>query len=81
MIKLDFIRILYTVLNITYEHYEIVSVRDLKDELCGDCYYTPKEYCDFRFGTNLRRFHFDPYTGNKINWKEVKKLLEERENV
>jgi len=69
------------VLNISYEYYEIVTVKDLKDELGKDCYYTPKEYCDFRYGTNLRRFVYDPYTGEKIIWKEVKKLLEEKENL
>lgn len=37
--------------------------------------YTAKEYCDRRYTTNLERFNADPYTGEKINWKEVYNYL------
>ena len=67
------------VLTYSYEMSSIVSVSDLKTEIDRGCYYTPRQYCDFRYATNLVRFNYDPYTGDKIDWKEVKKLLEYKE--
>lgn len=60
----------------TFDSSRIVTVGDLKNEIqSGGCKFGPKEYCDFRYGTNLERFLFDPYSGEKINWKTVKELL------
>lgn len=33
--------------------------------------YTLKEYADFRRSTDLSRFRYCPYCGEKINWKEI----------
>ena len=61
---------------VSYETVHICTVKDLKEELArGGCYYRPQHYCDFRYATNLQRFIYDPYTGTKIDWKEVKRLL------
>jgi hypothetical protein len=60
---------------IDYSTTEVVTVQELKDEIKGGCHFTPQQYCDFRYGTNLQRFLYDPFTGKKIDWKEVKSLL------
>lgn len=39
-------------------------------------YFSAKQYCDFRYSTNLQRFRYDPFTGEKIDWKKVKELIE-----
>lgn len=58
----------------------ICSVNMLKAELAQPgCQWTARQYCDFRYSTNLHRFLFDPYTGEKLEWKEIKKLLESDE--
>lgn len=33
--------------------------------------YTLCEYADFRRATDLSRFSYCPYCGEKINWKEI----------
>ena len=43
----------------------------------GGTVYTATQYCDWRFNTDLRRFSFDPYTGKRIDWKEVRKMIEQ----
>lgn len=59
-----------------YDNSSEVTIKELAHELTlNQCHYTVDSYCDWRYNTNLRRFIFDPYTGEKINWKEVKKLL------
>ena len=63
-------------LSVSYESVHICTVKDLKEELDrGGCYYRPQHYCDFRYSTNLQRFVYDPYTGTKIDWKEVKNKI------
>ena len=61
---------------VSYDHTYLCTIKDLKEELNHGCYYDSKKYCDFRHSTNLLRFNFDPYTGEKIDWKEVKTLLD-----
>ena len=34
--------------------------------------YTLKDYADKRKSTNLTRFEFCPYCGQKIDWKQIK---------
>lgn len=56
---------------------KLCTIADLKSHITkGNTVYKAKQYCDWRYSTNLIRFVFDPYTGEKINWKEVRKLLE-----
>lgn len=44
-----------------------------------DVVYNSSQFCDRRCSTNLTRFNFDPYTGDKIDWKVVYKILCEYE--
>lgn len=61
-----------------YEDTRLASIMMIAADIRrGWTCYTPKQYCDWRYSTNLERFVYDPYTGEKINWKEVRKLLEE----
>ena len=65
------------ILSVTYEYTCICTVNDLYDFVREDfCVYKARQFCDFRFSTNLQRFVYDPYTGEKIDWKEVKRLIE-----
>lgn len=65
------------VLSVTFEYTCVCSVEELYDFVRErGCAYTARQYCDFRFTTNLHRFVYDPYTGEKIDWKEVKRLIE-----
>jgi len=41
-------------------------------------WYTAEQYCDFRCSTNLQRFKFDPFTGEEIDWKKVKQMIEKQ---
>ena len=60
-----------------YEYDELCSVGSLRDHIKhGGTVYTAAQYCDWRFNTDLRRFRFDPYTGKRIDWKEVRKMIE-----
>lgn len=34
-----------------------------------------KQYFDWRYNTNLTKFVYDPFTGEKINWDELKKSI------
>lgn len=55
----------------------ICSIGFLRDHIKHGCtVYTAAQYCDWRFNTDLRRFRFDPYTGKKIDWTEVRKMIE-----
>lgn len=46
---------------------------------CGICKkeYSPKQYSDFRYSTDLIRFRHCPECGEKIDWKKVKVEIEE----
>lgn len=60
-----------------HDSVHLFTVAQLRDEL-KNTRYTAQQYCDWRYATNLQRFVYDPYTGNKIDWKEVKRLLTEQ---
>ena len=61
-----------------YGHDMVCSVGFLRDHIkFGGTVYTADKYCDGRFNTDLRRFVFDPYTGKKIDWTEVRKMIEQ----
>lgn len=53
-----------------YEDSELVSVNELKEK--RSCY-SMKEYTDWRYSTNLTRFVYCPFCGEKIIWKDIKK--------
>ena len=60
------------------EEQKICTVADLLDEVeNGYSQYTVNQYCDAAFPTDLERFVYDPYTGDKINWEEINMLLAE----
>lgn len=56
-----------------------ISAEELKLELQSTAF-TAKQYCDFRYSTNLTRFFFDPYTGKRIDWKEIYNYLVENKD-
>jgi hypothetical protein len=60
-----------------YDYTNIVTIKELYDHVMYDtlCIYTLAQYCDRRYATDLTRFTYDPFTGEKIDWKEVKKEL------
>ena len=61
-----------------YEDTEVFTIEDLGQTIRhGWTDYEIDDFCDRRKSTNLTRFNYDPYTGEKIDWKEVKKLLNE----
>ena len=56
-----------------YEYYYLVSLEELFEETKDTSNkYAMKDYSDRRRSTNLQRFNFDPFTGNKIDWNVVK---------
>ena len=59
-----------------YSHDELCTIGELREHIStGGTVFKPHQYCDWRYNTDLRRFSFDPYTGEKIDWKEVEKLI------
>lgn len=55
----------------------VVSVEELVNELnTFKSVYTIQQLTDFRYATCLIRFNYNPYTGEKIDWKTVKRILE-----
>lgn len=57
------------------EHTHIITVGSLRGEIKRGTAWDARKYCDRRYYTNLMRFNYDPYTGEHIDWKVVKKLL------
>ena len=57
---------------------QLCSVAELRRDMHrGACAYTARQYCDFRYNTNLQRFLYDPFRGTRIDWKEVRRLIED----
>lgn len=64
-------------LNLTYEQTILCTLGELYSEIHNNStVYTPKQYCDWRYSTNLVRFNYDPFTGEKIDWKKVFEFLQ-----
>lgn len=65
----------------SYDDTYLVSIGRLKSELRPNNpfkpVYTAKQFCDRRCSTCLQRFNYDPYTGEKLDWKKIRKMLEE----
>ena len=70
----------------THEGGRLVTLRELKEHIedvkslnrqlslmgaSARHVYTLREYADFRSPTDLSRFSYCPYCGEKINWKEI----------
>lgn len=69
------------ILSLSYDCTYLCSVAELYEATHDrpfqyTAHYTAKQYCDFRYATNLQRFRYDPFTGEKIDWKKVKELIE-----
>lgn len=63
-----------------YDTY-LISIGGLKSELNSENphnkpVYTAKQFCDRRYNTCLYHFNYDPYTGEKLDWKEIRNMLE-----
>ena len=56
----------------TYEWSELITKKELESLINKDSLYQLNDYYDRRKSTNLTRFNYDPYTGEKINWKQLK---------
>lgn len=62
-----------------YEDTHLITIGGLCDELHATfcfCAYTAKQFCDWRYSTCLQRFVYDPYTGEKLDWKKIREMLE-----
>ena len=59
-----------------YDNPRLVSFDELKEYIRNwSPIFSLKQYFDWRYNTNLVRFVYDPYTGEKINWDELKKSI------
>lgn len=53
---------------------EFVTVDDLLRLIAmGGTTYTMADYTDRRKSTNITRFNFDPFTGEKVEWGRMRK--------
>lgn len=57
-----------------YDDTRLITLSELID-LENDSYFTLAQYLDKRYSTNLTRFNFDPFTGEKIDWAEIRKTF------
>lgn len=54
----------------------LVTFDDLKEYIkTWSPIFSLKQYFDWRYNTNLTKFIYDPFTGEKINWDELKKSI------
>lgn len=49
-----------------------ITRNELENELLSTTSYSLKDFYDRRVSTNLERFNYDPYTGEKIDWKRLR---------
>lgn len=59
---------------------ELIKEIEHSNKTTNDYFKLPwgwKQFCDFRYNTCLQRFIYDPYTGEKIDWKHLKNNFEE----
>lgn len=54
----------------------LCTIEELGERFAGQSRYTAQQYCDSRCNTNLQRFVYDPFTGEKIDWKQVREMIE-----
>lgn len=64
-----------------YEDTKLVTLDDLarearESERLGTSVYSLKDYLNKRKNTNLYRFLYCPYCGEKIDWKKLKEMGE-----
>lgn len=65
-----------TIIGILYftDDCEFVTVGDLLRHIArGDTVYTMNDYTDWRRSTDITRFRFDPFTGEKVEWGRLRK--------
>ena len=55
----------------------LITVEGLKREQ-PDTVYSMEQYMDSRCNTNLYKFRYCPWCGEKIDWKQIKKDLLEK---
>lgn len=69
----------YTILGIIsdYEDTRLISVGELLEYVkSGKTCYSLKQYLDRRCSTDLQRFNFDPFNGDKIDWSKLRKIFD-----
>ena len=59
----------------SYDDDEFVTFEDLKN-LQKISAFTMEQYCDRRCSTNLTRFNYCPFSGQKIDWGKLKELAQ-----
>ena len=52
-----------------------ITIHNLIGEIERGAKWTPAQYCNRGCITNLYHFNYDPWTGEEIDWKEVKRFL------
>ena len=56
-----------------YEWNELITLDELKQEIENkSTIYTLEDYADKRKSTNITRFEYCPFCGEKINWRSIK---------
>ena len=58
-----------------YDETRLTTFSELKKYAEAYSYYSIEQYLDWRFNANLSRFVFDPFTGKKIDWVELRKSI------
>lgn len=56
-------------------HSEFITLKDLKERLplLTEQGWNIRRICDWRYTTFFQRFRFDPFTGEEIPWKQIKR--------
>lgn len=60
-----------------FTHDTLMTLQDLI-EASKDSIYTMKDYIDRRKSTNITRFNYCPFCGEKINWKTIYMISKEK---
>lgn len=62
----------------SYQEREFVTLKDLKARLplLSMQGWNIRRICDWRYGTFFQRFVYDPFTGEKIPWKQIRREYE-----
>lgn len=57
------------------DYCDFVTVEELLRLIAmGDTTYNMADYTDWRRSTNITRFRYDPFTGEKVEWGRLRKM-------
>ena len=61
-----------------YEAYPLATIKSVRDMVDNNsCVFSAEQLCNPKCNTNLTRFTYEPYTGLKIDWNEIYRLVKE----